>query len=127
MPPDTNQKGDITGLKWSETRTMFGSEATETMWITDCKIDEYYKTRAENCGAIYISTMYITSEEVVDGDDDDGNNKKTQNFVGMSFEGEAETFCAKVMNVLMGWLIVGETKKALMRDLNDIKAKAESM
>eukprot|EP00957_Ditylum_brightwellii_P100284 7642586-Ditylum_brightwellii.AAC.1 len=32
-PDDGN---NLVGLKWQETWVMFGSEATETMWITDC-------------------------------------------------------------------------------------------
>ena len=123
QPPGTNPKGDVTGLKWSETRVMFGKEATETMWITDCVVNEYYQTRAENCGAIYISRMYITNE----GSTDDEGNTKTQSCVGMSFEGECETFWAKVMSFLLGWMMVGTMKKAVMEDLNDIKRKAESM
>ena len=45
----------ILGLKWKETRTMFGKEATEIMWVTDAKENEYYQTRAESHGALYIS------------------------------------------------------------------------
>lgn len=102
----------MVGLKWTETRTMFGSEATETMWVTESVTNEYYQTRAESCGAIYVSRMYISKEE-------------DQNFVGMSFDGEAQSLCSKVMMKLMGWMMVGETKKALMKDLEDIKRIAE--
>eukprot|EP00584_Thalassiosira_punctigera_P023395 CAMPEP_0172566078 /NCGR_PEP_ID=MMETSP1067-20121228/110523_1 /TAXON_ID=265564 ORGANISM="Thalassiosira punctigera, Strain Tpunct2005C2" /NCGR_SAMPLE_ID=MMETSP1067 /ASSEMBLY_ACC=CAM_ASM_000444 /LENGTH=167 /DNA_ID=CAMNT_0013357103 /DNA_START=25 /DNA_END=524 /DNA_ORIENTATION=- len=127
MPPASNEKFDITGLKWSETRVMFGKEATETMWVTDCVVNEYYKTRAENCGAIYISKMYVTSEDTRENEEKDNevvrrNEINTRNYVGMSFEGEAGTLCAKVMSALLGWMIVGETKKALVQDLKDIKA-----
>lgn len=41
--PSTN----FVAFKWIETRTMFGKEATETMWVTDAKIHSFYKTRAE--------------------------------------------------------------------------------
>jgi len=106
----------LVGLKWTETRTMFGSEATETMWVTESATNDYYQTRAENCGAVYISKMYISSDVVDD---------QKQNFVGMAFDGEAQSLCSKVMMVAMGWLMVGATKKALMKDLEDIKALAE--
>jgi len=106
----------LVGLKWTETRTMFGSEATETMWVTESVTNDYYQTRAENCGAVYISKMYISSDVVDD---------QKQNYVGMAFDGEAQSLCSKVMMVAMGWLMVGATKKALMKDLEDIKALAE--
>ena len=105
-------KDSLVGLKWTETRTMFGSEATETMWVTESVTNEYYQTRAENCGAIYHSKMYISEE--------DG-----QSYVGMSFEGEAQSMCSKIMMVAVGWMMVSETKKALMKDLEDIKKIAE--
>ena len=41
------------GLKWRETRTMFGQTATEVMWITESEENLYYTTRAESHGAIY--------------------------------------------------------------------------
>ena len=112
-----SSKDSLVGLKWTETRTMFGQEATETMWVTECVTNDYYQTRAESHGSIYTSKMYIASKE---------ENGKTQNYVGMAFEGEAQSLCAKIMMVTMGWMFVGETKKALMKDLEDIKAKAES-
>src|SRR5688572_20284670 len=49
----------LVGLKWKETRTMFGKTATETMWITDAVAPEYYKTRAESHGAIYLAAFEL--------------------------------------------------------------------
>ena len=38
-----NQPEDsLVGLKWKETRLMFGKAASETMWITDAVENEYY-------------------------------------------------------------------------------------
>ena len=103
----------LIGLKWTEVRTMFGTEAKETMWVTDCVTNEYYKMRAESHEAIYESKMYIGEEE-------------GQIFAGMSFDGEAQGLCGKIMMMAMGWMVEGETKKALMKDLEDIKKIAES-
>src|SRR5687768_2543408 len=47
----------VVGLKWRETRTMFGKSATEVMWITKAVENSYYETRAESHGAIYHSRM----------------------------------------------------------------------
>src|SRR6266481_1897238 len=40
----------LVGLKWRETRMLFGKPATVEKWITDAAENEFYKTRAEgNC------------------------------------------------------------------------------
>ena len=102
----------ILGLKWKETRTMFGKEATETMWITDAKENEYYQTRAESHGALYISRLEI--EEAGD-----------ETNLTMGFEGEAQSLGAKIMSFLTGFMFKGATEKALKQDLIDIKAFVE--
>lgn len=105
-------KKGIIGLKWREARTMFGKEATEVMWITDAVTNQYYKTRAESHGAIYVSTLSIEprGEACV---------------LSMAFEGEAVSFGAKVGNFLMGKMMMKSTKKALLVDLEDIKRAVE--
>lgn len=101
------------GFKWLETRIMFGKEATETMWITHATQNEYYQTRAENHGAVYISKMII---------DDLGEKSR----LTMSFEGEAQSMFAKIMSALMSFMIKGSMKKAIYKDLQDIKAHVEA-
>lgn len=103
----------LVGLKWEETRTMFGQQATEVMWITEAKENEFYKTRAENNGAIYISEF--TLEEAGD-----------QVLLTMGFDGEAQSFGAKVMSFLTGFMFKGATQKAIQQDLVDIKKAVES-
>ena len=49
----------LVGLKWRETRIMFGKEATEVMWITEAETNVAYKTRAESHGAVYLSDFLI--------------------------------------------------------------------
>ena len=112
---DVLEKPDVgvVGLKWKETRTMFGQQATEVMWITDAKENEYYQTRAESHGAIYVSRFDL--EE--DGD---------KTLLTMGFEGEALGFGAKVMSFLTGFMFKGATEKALKEDLIDIKAAVEN-
>jgi len=103
----------LVGLKWRETRTLFGKTATETMWITDTETNKYYRTRAENHGAVYISEMAISEEN-------------GENYLSMSFKGEPQTFGTKVMSALMGWMMKGATQKAVRQDLEDIKKAVES-
>lgn len=102
----------LVGLKWIETRTLFGKTATETMWITEAVPYSHYKTRAENHGAIYLSEMRITE---VGG----------ETFLNMGFKSQAQNFGARVMSRLMGPLFKNATKKAMVRDLEDIKAVVE--
>ena len=103
----------LVGLKWRETRTMFGQEATEVMWITAAEENAFYETRAESHGAIYQSRLQI--------DEQDGKNCLT-----MGFEGEPQGFVAKVVSAVTGPLVKGSTQKALQADLEDIKAAVES-
>ena len=102
----------LVGLKWRETRTMFGQEATEVMWITAAQENAFYETRAESHGAIYQSRLQI--------DEQDGKN-----CLIMGFEGEPQGFVAKVMSVITAPLFKGSTQKALQADLEDIKAAIE--
>jgi len=105
------QENEFIGLKWRETRTMFGQKATEVMWITDAVENEYYTTRAESHGAIYKTDLMLS------------NNGDSTELV-MSFSAELITFKAKLMS-LMGFLFIGATKKALREDLEDIKTTVE--
>jgi len=106
-------KDTLVGFKWKETRVMFGKEATEIMWITDSVENEYYQTRAESHGSIYISKLSIEHIEQI--------TKLT-----MSFSSEATTFIVKLISLLMGFVIKGSMKKAINKDLTDIKTYLES-
>ncbi len=102
----------LLGLKWKETRTMFGKQATEIMWITESIENQHYQTRAESHGAIYISRLWV----------DETDNGTILN---MSFNGTPVTFGAKFMSTVLGWMFKNATQKALKKDLEDIKAAAE--
>ena len=107
QPDDT-----LVGFKWKETRVMFGKEATETMWITDYVENEYYQTRAESHGSIYISRLSI--ERI-------GQITK----LTMSFSSEATTFFVKLISSFMGFMIKGSMIKVINKDLSDIKTHLE--
>ena len=40
----------LVGLKWRETRMLFGKPATADKWITDAAENQFYKTKAEDGG-----------------------------------------------------------------------------
>jgi hypothetical protein len=102
----------LVGLKWQETRTMFGKEATEIMWITDATENEMYKTRAESHGAVYMSWLKL--------DEQGGVTTLT-----MGFEGKPQTLPAKIIGMLTVPMMKKSTLKALDKDLVDIKAAVE--
>ncbi|AIY04726.1 hypothetical protein Plano_0761 [Planococcus sp. PAMC 21323] len=107
-------EGDFVGLKWRETRKMFGKEAQEIMWITDSKEVHYYQTRAESHGAVYISRLAITEK----------NNDVVT--LEMSFEGQSITLMAKIMSGIFSIFMKKSMRKALEIDLQDIKNYCEA-
>jgi hypothetical protein len=102
----------LVGLKWRETRTMFGKQATEVMWITEAVSESHYQTRAESHGSIYVSRMSVA--------DRPGGTQ-----LGMEFTCEPQSFGAKVMTALLGWMMKGACSKAMQKDLADIKQSVE--
>ncbi len=98
----------IKGLKWKETRTMFGKEAEETMWVTESEVNSYYKTKAESHGSIYLSLVKI-------------EEKGEACILTQGFEGLPQSFLGKLMMGVMGGMMKKSTEKALYADLTDMK------
>lgn len=96
------------GVKWKETRVMFGKEATEVMWIT--KSD-----RQEGIIVIEAASMGVEYESTYKFEEKDGG-------VELEFEflGKPVTLMAKLMTPV-AWLFKGVTKKALEADLDEMK------
>lgn len=101
-------KEGLKGLKWQETRSIFGKDATEVMWITEAKTNEFYTTQAQSHGCDYFSEMRIIS-------------RSSQCQLIMSFEGVAISWFAKLMNVLMAKVMNQQLRKTIQADLTDIK------
>ena len=102
----------LVGLKWRETRILFGKSATVEKWITDAVENEFYKTRAEDGGFIFVTTMSISESK--------GGTTLTS-----SHDSLPQTIAARFMSIPMRLFFKGVIKKALLKDLNDIKAKVE--
>ncbi|MBU2863080.1 SRPBCC family protein [Reinekea forsetii] len=98
----------LVGFKWKETRKIFGKEAMETMWITDCVPLDHYWTRAENHGAIYKTKMAVKEQ-----------NGKT--LLSMEFSGSATTAFGRFMSKVMGFFMKNSMQKMCAADLEDIK------
>ncbi|MBL7952641.1 MAG: SRPBCC family protein [Flavobacteriales bacterium] len=101
----------LVGLRWKETRMLFGKEATLEKWITEAKENEYYRTRAEDSGFVFITTNRLSGS--------DGAVTLT----GIH-ETQPQGFAARLKSLPMVFF-KGVIKKAILQDLNDIKAAVE--
>jgi hypothetical protein len=102
----------LVGLKWRETRMLFGKPASADKWITDAAENEFYKTRAESDGFIFLSTMRIS----------DGYGGMTLTSI---HDSQPQSLGAKIMSISMSLFFKGVARKALQQDLKDIKAAVE--
>ena len=100
------------GMKWRETRIMFGKEATEEMWITEINDNRNYVVEAESHGTKYRSEYTFVS-------------KGDQTEVTLVFEGTPTNWLASVGSLMMIFFS-GNVKKAFAQDLTDIKKHIES-
>ncbi len=101
----------LVGLKWRETRMLFGKPATVEKWITDAAEKDFYKTRAESDGCIFLSTMSIS----------EGAGGIT---LTSAHETRPQSTVARLSSPMM-FLFKGVARKALLQDLNDIKSAVE--
>ena len=102
----------LVGLRWRETRTLFGKPATAEKWITDAAENEFYTTRAEDRGFVFSSTISISESS--------GGIMLTS-----SHDSKPQGIVARIMSIPMGLLFKGVARKALLQDLNDIKSAVE--
>jgi len=102
----------LVGLRWRETRVLFGKSATVEKWITDAVENEYYRTRAEDGGFAFVTTMAIS----------EGTGGMT---LTSSHDSQPHTIVARLMSVPMRLFFKGVIKKAILQDLNDIKSAVE--
>lgn len=106
-------EGGLAGFTWKETRTLYGKTAEETMTITDSVENSYYITEAQSHGSKYVSKVALRES--------DGKTR-----LSMSLITKPISLSAKILWGTLGFLFSGETKKALQRDLDDIKAYVET-
>ncbi|MFL6263433.1 MAG: SRPBCC family protein [Thermoanaerobaculia bacterium] len=102
----------LVGLKWRETRMLFGKPATAEKWITDAAENGFYKTRAESDGFVFLSTTSISESS-------------SGITLTSSHDSQPQGIVSKLLAIPMGILFKGVAKKALLQDLNDIKAAVE--
>jgi len=92
---------------------LFGKPATAEKWITDAAENAFYKTRAEDNGFVFLSTMSISECS-------SGSITLTS-----SHDSQPQGIGARLMSIPMVLFFKGVAKKALLQDLNDIKSAVE--
>jgi carbon monoxide dehydrogenase subunit G len=102
------------GTKWKETRLIFGQEATEVLEVTAVDPGRSYTVGAESLGAQYRSVISI--------DPAPGGGS----VITITFGAEATGTVSKVLSGTVGKLFEGGTRKALVKDLDDIAVVAEA-
>ena len=102
----------LVGLRWRETRLLFGKPATVEKWITDAAENEFYTTRAESDGFVFLTTTRIS--------DGRGGTVLTS-----SHDSQPQSLVKKLLSAPMLFLFRGVIKKAILQDLNDIKSAVE--
>src|SRR5262245_43951671 len=79
----------LVGLRWRETRMLFGKPATVEKWITEAAENQFYKTRAESDGFVFLSTTRISGS--------DGGVT-----LASSHDSQPQGIVAKLMSIPMG-------------------------
>src|SRR4051794_6907397 len=102
----------LVGLRWRETRLLFGKPATVEKWITEAAENKYYTTRAEDNGFVFLTTKTISESG--------GGMTLTE-----VHESRPQGIVARFMAIPMVLFFKGTIKKYLLQDLNDIKSAVE--
>ena len=100
------------GTVWTETRTMFGKEASETMTVTELEVNKRFVTEAASHGARYKTEYVFTATE----------NGVT---ITQTFQATPTTFVGKLFSVLF-LLTAKSLRTALQQDMADLKQACES-
>lgn len=104
----------LVGLRWRETRMLFGKPATVEKWVTEAEDNAYYTTRAESDGFVFLTTTSLA-------DDRDGRVTLTG-----SHDSQPQGLKSRIMALPMVLFFRGVIRKAILQDLNDIKTAVET-
>jgi hypothetical protein len=105
--------GGLVGTRWRETRILFGEPATVEKWITAASENTSYETRAESDGFVFVTTRRIVQE----------GGKLV---LAEAHESRPQGLMASVKMIPMRLFFKGVIRKALLQDLNDIRAVVEA-
>lgn len=102
----------LVGLRWRETRMLFGKPATAEKWIIEAVENETYTTKAESDGFVFLCIKRIAESS-------DGTT------LAETHISQPQGLVAKLMSIPMSLFFRGVAKKAVMQDLVDIKTAVE--
>lgn len=108
----TSEATGLKGLRWRETRLLFGKPATAEKWITEVSDHAFYESQAQSDGFIFVTTLRLSAR--------DGAVLLTS-----SHDSRPQTLRARLMAMTMLLLFRGTIRNAVLQDLNDIKAALE--
>lgn len=100
------------GLRWRETRILFGKPATVEKWIAAAAENELCETRAEDSGFVFVSTLRVSESQGV-------------TTLTSTHHSRPQGLVARFLSTPMMFFFKGVTKKALLQDLNEIKTAVE--
>jgi uncharacterized protein YndB with AHSA1/START domain len=106
-------KGFGVGTRWEETRTILGRDTTEVLEVVEVDPGHSYTVEAESMGEGFRSVITVEPSPL-------------GSVITMSFNSEPTGTVSKVLAGTVGKLFEGGTKKALVRDLEDIAVIAET-
>jgi carbon monoxide dehydrogenase subunit G len=102
------------GTRWRETRTMFGREGTEEMWVSAVEPETTTTVRAASHGTEYTSTFVLAPE-----------GEGTELVFSFGGTQQDSSGVRALLGRLVGALGLAATRKMMRRDLDDIAAAAE--
>lgn len=103
----------LVGLRWRETRMLFGKPAVAEKWIAEAVEQESYTTRAESDGFVFLTTHRISA------------GRRGGLLLSGRHDSLPQTLKARLMLIPMSLLFRGVIRKAALADLIDLKAAAE--
>lgn len=106
------------GTRFRETRTMFGRQATETMEVTEFDPPRAYTLSANSHGMQYSCRVTVLEEQPGIG----GGGCR----LSYDFNATPTTLLARVTCPIMGIFMKGAMRKAMDKDLVDIKGYIEA-
>jgi carbon monoxide dehydrogenase subunit G len=100
------------GMRFRETRTMFGKAATEEMTVAEFEPPRRFLLTAFNHGTAYRAEHTFAAE---------GAGTRLR----LAFEGRPVALAARLF-IPLGWLFASSVRRQLEGDLADLKAEAEA-
>src|SRR5512132_3136848 len=92
----------LVGLRWRETRMLFGKPTTVEKWITEAAENEFYTTRAEDGGCVFLTSMRISE-------------RSGSMTLSSSHDSKPQGIVARLQSIPMV-LFKGVVRKAIMQD-----------